>query len=142
MGPRCNLHQLEVQRLPPEGAPEGMSAATLAALPPAQQKQVWLTNESRTSHEKRTHLNVCDEANVQASRRTIHFVCSQVLGEKLYSQISAMPAASAAAGKITGMLLELDTSEVLNLIDTPQALAGKVDEAMQALNAFKQAEAQ
>lgn len=88
----------------PEGAPEGMSAATLAALPPAQQKQV--------------------------------------LGEKLYSQISAMPAASAAAGKITGMLLELDTSEVLNLIDTPQALAGKVDEAMQALNAFKQAEAQ
>merc|ERR1719502_1794903 len=65
----------------------------------------------------------------------------QVLGEKLYSQISAMPEAAVSAGKITGMLLELDTSEVLNLIDTPQALAGKVDEAMKALNAFKQQEA-
>merc|ERR1719502_914351 len=88
----------------PDGTEAGMTASTLAALPPQQQKQV--------------------------------------LGEKLYSQISAMPEAAVSAGKITGMLLELDTSEVLNLIDTPQALAGKVDEAMKALNAFKQQEAQ
>lgn len=97
------------QQVPAPAAPaadgtEGqMTASSLAALPPLQQKQV--------------------------------------LGERLYSQISAMPEASAAAGKITGMLLELDTSEVLNLIDTPQALAGKVDEAMKALNAYKQQEA-
>jgi len=64
----------------------------------------------------------------------------QVLGEKLYGQISQMQ--PQLAGKITGMLLELDTSEVLNLIDTPAHLQVKVDEAVQALNAFKAAEGQ
>lgn len=57
----------------------------------------------------------------------------QVLGEKLYALISATNRAQ--AGKITGMLLELDTAEVLHLIDTPAALADKVTEAIEALNA-------
>jgi polyadenylate-binding protein len=59
----------------------------------------------------------------------------QLLGEKLYSQIILMQ--PEAAGKITGMLLELDTSEVLNLIDTPQALQVKVNEAVDALKKFQ-----
>jgi hypothetical protein len=53
------------------------------------------------------------------------------LGEQLYKLISATNPSQ--AGKITGMLLELDTLEVLHLIETPAALADKVCEAVEAL---------
>ncbi len=37
------------------------------------------------------------------------------------------------AGKITGMLLEMDNSELLVLLDSPEALDGKVQEAIEVL---------
>eukprot|EP00296_Roombia_truncata_P000024 JP435679.1.p1 GENE.JP435679.1~~JP435679.1.p1 ORF type:complete len:623 (+),score=168.69 JP435679.1:67-1869(+) len=57
----------------------------------------------------------------------------QILGERLYQLISDGPAA-ANAPKITGMLLELDNSELINLIESPQELAVKVQEAIDALS--------
>ena len=58
----------------------------------------------------------------------------------LYPQIWQMQ--PAIAGKITGMLLELDNSELLDLIGTPAHLQVKVDEAVKALDAFKAANSQ
>ena len=52
----------------------------------------------------------------------------QALGEKLYPQIVLMQ--PERAGKITGMLLELDTADIDHLICTPAALQEKVDEAV------------
>jgi polyadenylate-binding protein len=55
------------------------------------------------------------------------------LGENLYPLI--MRFNQEAAGKITGMLLEMDNSELLHLIEDQEALKGKVDEALEALAA-------
>ncbi|WVR07548.1 polyadenylate-binding protein, cytoplasmic and nuclear [Kwoniella sp. DSM 27419] len=55
----------------------------------------------------------------------------QMLGEALYPLI--FETQPELAGKITGMLLEMDNSELLNLVDTPAALQEKVDEALRVL---------
>ncbi|KAF1952511.1 polyadenylate binding protein [Byssothecium circinans] len=52
----------------------------------------------------------------------------QMLGEALYPKIHEMQ--PELAGKITGMLLEMDNSELINLTADDAALRAKVDEAM------------
>ncbi|KJE91118.1 poly A binding protein [Capsaspora owczarzaki ATCC 30864] len=55
----------------------------------------------------------------------------RVLGETLFPLIAATQAD--LAGKITGMLLEMDNTELLHLISVPDALAEKVQEAVTVL---------
>lgn len=40
------------------------------------------------------------------------------------------------AGKITGMLLEMDNNELLHLLDAPDAMNAKVNEALIVLHEF------
>lgn len=58
----------------------------------------------------------------------------QMLGEALYPKIA--PAHSDLAGKITGMLLEMDNNELLHLLDDPESLNGKVNEAIAVLQEY------
>ncbi|ELW48224.1 Polyadenylate-binding protein 4 [Tupaia chinensis] len=50
----------------------------------------------------------------------------QMLGERLFPLIQTMH--SNLAGKITGMLLEIDNSELLHMLESPESLRSKVSE--------------
>ena len=56
-----------------------------------------------------------------------------ILGEILFAMIEKHQAVGEEAGKITGMLLDLDTPEIIHLIQTPPALHAKVIEAINLL---------
>ena len=55
----------------------------------------------------------------------------QLLGERLFPQVAQLQPELAA--KITGMLLEMDNTELLLLLESHDALVAKVDEAIQVL---------
>jgi len=60
----------------------------------------------------------------------------QLLGEELFRLISQMHPGQ--AGKITGMLLEMDNSEILHMLDSHESLKVKVDEAVTLLRAYQE----
>merc|ERR1719359_1460930 len=59
----------------------------------------------------------------------------QMLGEKIFPMISRIH--PEMAGKITGMMLEMDNSELLMLVESPDQLKAKVDEAMRVLSSTR-----
>uniref|UniRef100_A0A8C1RGT6 Polyadenylate-binding protein n=1 Tax=Cyprinus carpio TaxID=7962 RepID=A0A8C1RGT6_CYPCA len=59
----------------------------------------------------------------------------QMLGERLFPLIQNMH--PSLAGKITGMLLEIDNSELLHMLESPESLRSKVDEAVAVLQAHQ-----
>lgn len=59
-----------------------------------------------------------------------------MLGENLYPLVDQLEHEHAA--KVTGMLLEMDQTEVLHLLESPEALKAKVAEAMDVLRNVQQ----
>ncbi|PIN08952.1 Polyadenylate-binding protein (RRM superfamily) [Handroanthus impetiginosus] len=59
----------------------------------------------------------------------------QILGERLYPLVGQHKPDLAA--KITGMLLEMDNSELLLLLDSPESVAAKVEDAVEVLKLSK-----
>ncbi|WOL19087.1 polyadenylate-binding protein 2 [Canna indica] len=63
-----------------------------------------------------------------------------ILGENLYPLVDQLEHEYAA--KVTGMLLEMDQTEVLHLLESPEALSAKVVEAMEVLRNVAQQQQQ
>ncbi|XP_028625567.1 polyadenylate-binding protein 1-like [Grammomys surdaster] len=62
----------------------------------------------------------------------------QMIGERLYSLIH--DACASLTGKITGMLLEMDNLELLLLLESPESLHAKIEEAVAVLQAHQETE--
>merc|ERR1719394_962610 len=62
-------------------------------------------------------------------------VQKQMIGEKLFPAITKYQ--PELAGKITGMMLEMDNSELLMLLESEQQLKAKVDEALRVLKSSR-----
>merc|ERR1719253_2572338 len=62
-------------------------------------------------------------------------VQKQMIGEKLFPAIAKQQ--PELAGKITGMMLEMDNSELLILLESEQQMQVKIEEAMRVLGGSK-----
>uniref|UniRef100_A0A8D2AK53 Polyadenylate-binding protein n=1 Tax=Sciurus vulgaris TaxID=55149 RepID=A0A8D2AK53_SCIVU len=59
----------------------------------------------------------------------------QMIGERLYPLVHHVH--NQLAGKITGMLLEIDNSELLLMLESPESLHAKIEEAVAVLQAHQ-----
>lgn len=64
----------------------------------------------------------------------------QMIGERLFPLVQEYQ--PTLAGKITGMLLEIDNTELLHMLEQRELLGAKVEEAVQVLQAHQAKEAQ
>jgi polyadenylate-binding protein len=83
--------------------------------------------------EPHTHMNASLLATSTPSEQ------KQMIGERLFPLVQEFQ--PTMAGKITGMLLEIDNSELLHMLEHRELLAQKVEEAVQVLQAHQAKEA-
>lgn len=76
-------------------------------------------------------INAQPQLTIEALAQAPEEAQKQMIGERLFPLIAQQEAA--LAGKITGMLLEMDNSELLHLIESPEARLEKIREAMLVL---------
>uniref|UniRef100_A0A2K5EXF9 Polyadenylate-binding protein n=1 Tax=Aotus nancymaae TaxID=37293 RepID=A0A2K5EXF9_AOTNA len=84
------------------------------------------------------HLNAQPQVTMQQPAVYVQEQ-KQMLSERLFPLIQAMH--PTVAGKIPGMLLEIDNSELLHMLESPESLRSKANEAVAVLQAHQAQEA-
>lgn len=106
--------------------PIGALASALANASPEQQRTVGFSLPLMLND---SHFPFSSFQRVTKLLLAVYFL--QMLGENLYPLVEQLEPDNAA--KVTGMLLEMDQTEVLHLLESPEALKAKVAEAMDVL---------
>merc|ERR1719321_906411 len=111
---------------PRPGMPQQAQMMQQQARPPMQQQQQPMMGQSPDPN---APLSAAALAAAPANMQ------KQMLGTKLYPQVAKYQ--PELAGKITGMMLEMDNSELLILLESENQLKNKVDEALRVLEQIK-----
>ncbi|KAG8364245.1 hypothetical protein BUALT_Bualt19G0108100 [Buddleja alternifolia] len=126
------LHQQVIfrgnpNRFPPGyGFPSVTARNTIGGMPSVPRESV-----PSPLHDQRVHRSVPIGALASALANASPAEQTMMLGESLYPLVEKLEPEMAA--KVTGMLLEMDQTEVLNLLECPLSLRAKVIEAMHVL---------
>merc|ERR1712036_55457 len=110
------------------GAPV-MPAQPAQAMPPQQPQQQQQPPQAAVFIQGQEPLTASTLAQAPPSEQ------KQMLGERLFPLIQSM--FPELAGKITGMLLEIDNSELVHMLEHKESLTSKVEEAVAVLQAHK-----
>lgn len=114
---------------PPAG---GVPAAPAAARAPAPNGTPARAGAPAAAPPRKSGLDPIQASTIAATAPADQ---KQVIGEMIYMKIYATHAD--LAGKITGMLLEMDNPALIQLLENPESLDGKVNEAIAVLNEFQ-----
>jgi len=123
-------------RVPPAAAPQ--------QVPPARPTGYKYTNTVRNTSQQpaqpatphnAVHVQGQEPLTTQMLAEASPREQKQMLGERLFPLIYCMHAE--LAGKITGMLLEIDNSELLHMLEHDESLKAKVEEAVAVLQAHQ-----
>lgn len=119
----------------PQGARPG--APIPAAQPPRQAPKFNYNTQMRAAPQQVQAVHVQGQEPLTASMLAAAppQEQKQMLGERLFPLIQTMY--PDLAGKITGMLLEIDNSELLHMLESRESLKAKVEEAVAVLQAHQ-----
>ncbi|KAK9811006.1 hypothetical protein WJX73_005608 [Symbiochloris irregularis] len=117
------------------GTAAGAAAAAATAAAPTQQQQQQQQQPAAAAEGASSSAVVPGQEGEQLTTAMLAAADpaqqKQMLGERLFPLVANLQ--PDLAGKITGMLLEMDNSELLLLLEGPEALEAKVNEAIQVL---------
>ncbi|KAG9314938.1 polyadenylate binding protein [Chiua virens] len=130
---------------PPQGAPPTRLPPAGAPAPGARSQQPYKLNPQTRNAAPPAPMPPAPVPQSEGSALTTAALASaspmeqkQMLGEVIYMKIvSTQPE---LAGKITGMLLEMDNAELLHLLESNEAMNAKVGEALNVLHDFSKDE--
>lgn len=134
--PRAPVPQAIPPRVPPAGAPAPSGARPAQAAVYKGPAQPLRANGPPAAPPIPTQASDLPSLTAEQLAVATPIEQKQMLGEVIYLRI--VTTQPELAGKITGMLLEMDNSELLHLLDDEEAMGSKVSEALAVLNEFKQ----
>jgi len=117
------------------GAPNGMPQGQKQGAPQGQPRRPMPQQGGRPAEESTVVTAEAEESSltIKALAAAPQGQQKQIIGERLFPLIHARE--SSKAGKITGMLLEMDNGELIHLLESEQARNDKIDEALAVLAA-------